>query len=466
MNAPSACARFSSRASVPWPTRILAATLLAGLLAQAARAEGMHTGLMSPDPAGAFPSAGPGGGPGLVPTVSAAEAALLDRVRALAPTNLTAAIQVLAGLELAKASPAMGFTLANLRLQNHEYDPARVLYEDVLKRHPTFRDAWANLGRARLYLNQNQPAAEALQKALRLLPGDGQTLLLLGGAYVLLNQPASAESAFRQALVLSPGDASARRGIARALLDQQRVAEALGWVAELLREFPHDPGLWSLRGQALASLDRGEEACAALETADRLGVLAAGDRLLLADLHRRAERWADAARVYEVAARNPRSRPADLFRACESLLRAGRAEEARGLFSLIPTPDPEEESAPEQAQRLRLEADLELAANRPAEAQTLLRRLLAVAPDDGRALLSLGDLQQAGGEEEAALLSFERAARCPGHEAAGLLRQAALEARRQRFDRAATLAEAAIPHDPREDVRRYAEQLRRRTGSR
>jgi tetratricopeptide (TPR) repeat protein len=434
--------------------------LLSLLLVHATgHADGVHVGLLSPDPAGQFPSGG--GGPGLVPTVSAEEAAFLGQVRAIAPTNTTAAIALFAKRDLTAASPALAFTLANLHLQNHGYAEARDLYREVLRRHPTFRDAWANLGRALLILEQVEEAVPALQEALRLVPGDGATLLLLGGAYTLRGQAASAESAFRLALVARPEDDAARRGIARALLDQGRVEESLGWVREMLATSPHDASLWALRARAEAGLGRLDAACVTLLAARKLGLEGPGDALFLADLHLRSGRWAEAAAEYFTAARRPGVPAAELLRGVEALLRADRETDARLLHQLVPLADPAATPPSEQRARLRLEAEF---ARREGDADTARARLedlVRIAPDDGPALLALGALHAAAGRIEEALLQYERASRLSGSEAVGWLRRAELEAARGRPRPAAAHAEAALAYDDRPEVRRYAEHLRR-----
>jgi Flp pilus assembly protein TadD len=91
----------------------------------------------------------------------------------------------------------------------------------------------------------------------------------------------------------------------------------------------------------------------------------------------------------------------------------------------------------------------------------LLTQLLNRDPLNGRALLTLSDLQAREGDMETALLTAERAARVAGFEAQGLVRQAQLEVGRGNYARAVPLLESAQAFEPRESVARYLEQVRR-----
>ena len=118
--------------------------------------------------------------------------------------------------------------------------------------------------------------------------------------------------------------------------------------------------------------------------------------------------------------------------------------------------------SPDQRRKLlRLEARQAYLSGDRKAALMAYERLLEEYPLDGDALIALGDIHREAGALEEAMMAYERAARISGKEAQAFVRQAQVEVERERYARAVERLEAAHAMDPRPNVARYLEQVRR-----
>jgi tetratricopeptide (TPR) repeat protein len=392
------------------------------------------------------------------PTVTRAEAALLERVHEIAATNTTAAIAWLTAAQRPSGpSAALDFVLGNLNFQAQAYDAAAAAYRTAIGQLPTFANAHRNLGRTLLLLDRPMDAAEALLAVLRIDTPDADTWALLGHAYVLADRPVSGEAAYRQALLLNADHREASRGLVKVLIRQARFNEAGALATELLNREPRDAELWALRGNAALARGDEREAIATFETAARLSTLTVAQRLLLGDLYINQRRPADALRHYRHALEREPA-PKHVLHAAEAFLLLGDTARAGDLLKgLSATPD-----SPEDLRRAGLlRARLALLDNQAAQARDAVEAVLSANPLDGEALLLQGEIAETLTEPDAAALAYERAARVDGFRVRALLAQGRLEAGRGAYARAIEHLAAAQVLEPRPDVARYIEQLRR-----
>ena len=118
--------------------------------------------------------------------------------------------------------------------------------------------------------------------------------------------------------------------------------------------------------------------------------------------------------------------------------------------------------SPDQRRKLlRLEARQAYLRGDRKTALKAHERLLEEHPLDGDALIALGDIHREACALEEAMMAYERAARISGKEAEALVRQAQVEVERERYAGAVERLEAAQAMDPRPNVARYLEQVRR-----
>lgn len=150
--------------------------------------------------------------------------------------------------------------------------------------------------------------AAALAAAQPVAGFPAATLLIAGDALLLDGRPAAAEERFRAALEAEPTSALAAYQIARCRLAQDDPAGALARVAELSTAPGSELGgrVLAVEAQALAGLERWEEAAAAYRRAGKEDRAAEMEEVVAALAHNRGveaaaekcrQRWADIARL-------------------------------------------------------------------------------------------------------------------------------------------------------------------------
>jgi cytochrome c-type biogenesis protein CcmH/NrfG len=398
------------------------------------------------------------------PTVTREESALLNTAMRVAETNTTQAIRMLQSKDLSEASPSLDFAIGNLQFQSERLHEAAVAYEAAIKKLPKFRSAIMNLGRVYLMQERTEDAIKLYQQIVVDGQADADILLLLGHALLMENAPVSAESAYRQSLLLRPKHPDAMLGMAKALMRQERYAEGLALVGEILQRDPKNRELWSLRTNAYLSMGKHGEAMHTIEKARRLGCADKEMLATLGDLLLNQDQPEDALRVYEAAFAGDTPSIARMLRSIEGFLMVGDAQGATKMIERMDTGlggTGASFSENQHTALLRLKAELARQTERCADAVALCEEVLTLDPLDGRTMLMLAELQQDAGRLEDAAMTCERAARVKGYEADALVRQAQIEVQRERYGRAASLLEAAQTFEDRPHVARYLEQVRR-----
>ena len=104
------------------------------------------------------------------------------------------------------------------------------------------------------------PAAEALDDAA----------VRAGLASLEAGDPAAAEQSFREALGISPRRADAQKGLAEAMLAQDRADEAITWFEFATRQSPGDADVWDGLGRAYSSAGRRDDAATAFARAHQI----------------------------------------------------------------------------------------------------------------------------------------------------------------------------------------------------
>ncbi len=146
------------------------------------------------------------------------------------------------------------------RLQN-EHEKAGEVLRGVLEREPENEGAVEQLTQLLLDMGKAGDAIALLERIVKRSPTPG-LLNLLGDAYTQMRDPVQAEQAFRKAVEAEPGDASPRRGLAQALLAQEKLAAALEQYKKLSEIEPDDPDTYLRMAQIyrqLRQLDLAEE---------------------------------------------------------------------------------------------------------------------------------------------------------------------------------------------------------------
>lgn len=390
------------------------------------------------------------------PEVSAADQRLLQSAMAVGETNTLAAAAMLDTGD--RRSAALAFMAGNFYFQAEVYPVAIQAYQEAIEKLPRFRAAKANLGR--IYLLQDNPG-----ETIRLYQGlvsdgqaDAEIYLLLGHALQVKGRPVSAETAFRNALLLKPDKVEALTGLTQTLLELERYKEALALTAEVLGFEPDRAELWRLRANAMMMLSKYEEAIRTIEVAKRLALADADMLALQGDLLLHTGHPGDALAAYMLAFDQIDPTPERVLRAIEGFL---LLEDSAGVEKLIGTVDIAVWPLNKRGALLRLQSQLALQEEQMEQAREFAQEAVTINPLDGGALLLLASIAEQLGDVELAVLYCERAARIPGHEVNAWVRQAQIEASRNRIERAIALLESAQMRQDQPHVARYLDQLRR-----
>ena len=146
------------------------------------------------------------------------------------------------------------------RLQN-EHDKAGEVLRGVLEREPENEATIEQLTQLLLDMGKSSEAIALLERIVKRSPTAG-LLDLLGDAYTQMRDPARAEQAYRKAVELEPAEVSHRRGLAQALMAEEKYPAALEQYNKLTELEPDDPENYLRLAQIyrqLRQLDRAEE---------------------------------------------------------------------------------------------------------------------------------------------------------------------------------------------------------------
>ncbi len=182
-------------------------------------------------------------------------------------------------------SPAMVFVLGNLYFQSERYDEAKRAFDEAIKRFPRFRRAYTNLGYLYIAQNKIDDALKSFQKSVTLGENSPRVMGMLGYCYLTKQNPLAAENAYRQAYLIDPEARDWKLGMAQALLQQDKNAEAASMFGILIKENQQDKQLWMRQTAAYLAMDRKDEAILNLETLRLMKLVDESNLTLLGNLY-------------------------------------------------------------------------------------------------------------------------------------------------------------------------------------
>lgn len=270
-----------------------------------------------------------------------------------------------------------------------QLDKAIALMSRGAAAHPTHFPLQFELGATLLMASRPKDAVPHLLAATQANPKSLDARVNLGDALSLTGQRDAAYPHYLWAVDLDPTSGWAQRQLGVCAFELQRPADAVTHLQLAKPTFPADAGLELVLGHA--QLQLGNDA-AALEAYQRVIALApksdAGP-LFAGTALEKLGRLDEARKRYEQAiALKPSSASARIHLA--NLMRAqGQIVTARAQYEMAL------KAEPKNTWGLSLLGFLELETKRPARAQVLLARAVALAPADAEAGVGLGDAYQA-----------------------------------------------------------------------
>lgn len=288
-------------------------------------------------------------------------------------------------------SAAMVFVLGNLYFSADRTEEARRAFLEAIRRFPKFRRAHVNLGYLYVSKEEFDKAMRHFQEAISLGEGNPRVFGLLGYCYLLKQNPLAAENAYRQAYLLDPGSKDWKLGLAQALIQQEKLAEATAMLGTLIEEFPEDGQLWLQQTNALLGQERKMEAAVNLEVLRMKGLAGESELNLLGNLYMDQDEPQLALFAYLAAM--DKSKDLDVARTLKSariLNDYGYPEKADAFVQRVRSRGAGSLSEEDKVELDLVEVQIARTAGEMGRVGELLKKLADRDPTNGEVLLELG----------------------------------------------------------------------------
>ncbi len=300
-------------------------------------------------------------------------------------------------------------TLADLYVLQDQLPKAVALYERLIMTAGSSSQLHFNLGVLYGRMGQFREAIQELSRAYELAPESMETRLAMGLTYELSGRPEHAAAYYEDAIRLDPFNPKLYHHAARAHLSARQSAEAAANYQAVLDLTPHD--LEAITGLVRAWMAQQRFADAAHLLAQKLRELGDPPELYLALglVYREAEQAQESMRAFERAiAKRPDYAQAHFYLAAQ-LDQLDRKREARISLQRTLELDQDHSDAMNYLGYLDVEAGEHL-----PEAKALIEQALALDPENGAYVDSLGWACYKLGRLEEAIAHLERAANLLG----------------------------------------------------
>ncbi len=399
------------------------------------------------------------------PRVSAEERDQLEKVFTLMstdPARSGAAAKQLETITKNESSAVFDFTLGNIYFQQDRTEDAAKRLRIAIAKFPSFRRAHHTLGLIHLRAGDYDEAIKSFTKVIELGGAEGFTYGLLGYAYTARENFVAAESAYRQAALLQPDNLDWKLGLTRCILHEQKHAEAIVLLNELIDKRPDRVELWLLQANAYLGLKEPLKAAENYEFLSRAGKATWQSLASLGDIYVNQGLYDLAASAYTRAMAADPNQKVDLpLRAAEIFAARGALPQAKQVIESIQQHFSNRLEEADRRKLLKLQARVAVAEGAGDEAAKVLEEIVALDPLDGEALLLLGQHYSRTGGHEKAAFYFERAASLEAYEPIAKLRQAQLLVSQSKYQEAIPLLRRVQELKPQDDVARYLDQVER-----
>ena len=394
------------------------------------------------------------------PRINKSEQFVLQEVVAKADNQLEDAITYLESRVDEETSAALDFALATMKYQMGRLTSSAQLYEQAIRKFPSFLRAYKNLGFVYLSLGRHEEATKNLSEAISLGEADGVTYVALGYCNLHMENFISAENAYRMGLVLLQESKDARNGLINCFLYTQRHSEALALLDELLVKEPNDFFCHRARASALLALGEEKMSTVALETLRRMGQLKLSDHIVLGDLYHNLELYDQSLEVYEVAlSQKDQLSLSQYIRVARILIGRGSYSEGFAYLDKIENIFGSGYSKKDEYEIRLLQAEVLRVTGKDEEANKLLKQIIAQHPLEGEAFLMLGLLSWKNENYVEAEVHFQRAAQDSKSEVQALIEHARMMVSENQYSKAISLLEKAQSLKPQANVQQYLESI-------
>lgn len=362
------------------------------------------------------------------PKLSDQEQHYLEQIQPFIGEDIDACIRAFEKIAGPEATARFDYELGVLFMQKNDVEKAREALLRAVTKFDRFLRAHSNLGLLYTRINRTREAIPHITKAMALGQASEELYGMLAYCHLQNGDSLSAETAYRNAIMLGPDTLDWKTGLAQALFNQQKAAEAVALLDELLKQNPQKELLWTM--QAAAQIANGQPLKAAqnLESLAMLGKADAKEYTMLGDIYLSESLFSLASQSYiaAVSAKGAPASPESFLRHADSLAQRAAYPEAKALLTAT-----EAQFAPmETAHKMRLlkvRSRIAMAEDAAETAVALLEEMIQTDPMDGEALMLLADHYFKKGEDAdlvQAIFYLERAVQIPAVEADASVRLA------------------------------------------
>jgi tetratricopeptide (TPR) repeat protein len=399
---------------------------------------------------------------GYEPKISDEEKAVLRALVDIIKASPKKAIAQLQPQIKPKSSAAFDFILANLYFQEGKLKEAENYYKKAIKKYPSFRRAYKNLGLVQVQSGNFADAVPTISKALELGEVDGRAYGLLAYGYLTQEKYYPAEAAYRQAILIQPDQKDWRIGLARCLLETERYNEAVSLFNTLLKEDPNNSDFWLIQSNAYLGKEESLRAAQNLEIVRRMGKAELSSLTLLGDIYMNNQAPDLALDAYLAANEKAGSKDVGpLLRAANILTRSTNFTQANTLITGLRDNPAIILTSKQDLELLNHEAKIARAEGDNAAAVTILNKIVERDALNGEALIELANYYADQGMLPEAINRYEQAAKINATERAALVAHAQALVRNGQYNEATPLLKRALRIESEPNLEAYTARVER-----
>ncbi len=391
-------------------------------------------------------------------SITPEEAQVLETANNIASTNYLNAAKFLTSKLTQNSSSPMLFAAGNFYFQADEYKTARALYIDTLTKNPDYVDVKKNLARLYLTTKQFDKAKDIMMELINSNPTNPDYYLFLGNSYMLNGFETSAETAFRQCLMIDPNNNSAKLGLCRSLLNQEKLKEVIPIAKELIDLDAESQVYWMLLANVQIAEGNITEALYSLETAKRLKCISSEMEMTLANIYLNENLSQTAVNIYmKLLKETPEKFKAEqLKNIINALIEMNQIDLAENLYNNL-----KEKNVINKEDELKLQASLHVAENQLKEAVKIYEEILKENPIDPETLIAYAKYLKEQQLYDQAITTITPVTRLKGYEAAALFLLTDIELERRNFQSAVSYLENAMIFESSPATEKYLIQIKK-----
>jgi len=386
------------------------------------------------------------------------EAQVLETANDIASTNYLNAATFLSSKLTQNSSSPMLFATANFYFKADEYKAAQTLYLDTLKKTPDYVEVKKNLARLYLTTKKFDKAKGVMLELINSDPTNPDYYLFLGNAYMLSSLDTSAETAFRQCLMIDPTNNSAKLGLCRSLLNQEKYNDVIPMAKELLDLDAESQVYWMLLANVQIAEGNIANALYSLETAKRLKCITPDMEMTLANIYLNENLSQNAVDIYiKLLKENPNKFKTEQLKSIiNALIAMNKIVLADTLYNSL-----KDKKVIKKEDNLKLQASLHVAKKQQKAAVKIYQEILEENPIEAETLIAYATYLKEQQLYDQAITTITPVTRLTGYEATALLLLTDIELERRNFQAAVSYLENAMIFESNPATESYLRQIKK-----